>query len=87
MIDSNGRDIKNYTRTAYAFARAEDEDLALDQVLIVLKNNLSEEILNKQKMEFERLEELKRKLRQAIEEWDRKNPAEMTSAEKVEDGE
>jgi hypothetical protein len=26
-IDTNGRDRKNYTRTAYAFARAEDKDL------------------------------------------------------------
>jgi hypothetical protein len=26
-LDANGRDIKNYTRTAHALARAEDEDL------------------------------------------------------------
>ncbi|KAH8658429.1 P-loop containing nucleoside triphosphate hydrolase protein [Xylariales sp. PMI_506] len=41
-ITLNGRDIKNYVRTAYAYSRATDgEDLGLDQVLIVLKNSLS----------------------------------------------
>ncbi|KAK0707384.1 hypothetical protein B0H67DRAFT_556087 [Lasiosphaeris hirsuta] len=40
-IDTNGRDIKNYTRTAYAFAQATDEDLALEHLLVVLTNNLS----------------------------------------------
>lgn len=39
-IQTNGREIKNYTRTAYAFAQAEDEDLMLHHVLIVLVNNL-----------------------------------------------
>jgi len=87
MIDSNGRDIKNYTRTAYAFARAEDEDLTLDQVLIVLRNNLSEEMLNRHKVEFERLEGLKGKLREVVEEWDRRNPPELTIADEVQDDE
>jgi len=85
MIDSNGRDIKNYTRTAYAFARAEEEDLTLDQVMIVLRNNLSEDILEKHKVEFERLDVLKGKLREVVEEWDRKNPREVGTVDEVED--
>jgi hypothetical protein len=41
-IKLNGRDIKNYVRTAYAFTRAMDrEDLGLEQVLCVLRNSLS----------------------------------------------
>jgi SpoVK/Ycf46/Vps4 family AAA+-type ATPase len=40
-IPLNGRDIKNYVRTAYAFTHAvEGEDLVLDHVLIVLRNSL-----------------------------------------------
>ncbi|KAK3349881.1 P-loop containing nucleoside triphosphate hydrolase protein, partial [Lasiosphaeria hispida] len=35
-IDNNGRDIKNYTRTAYAFAQATDEDLTLEHLMVVL---------------------------------------------------
>ncbi|VUC31306.1 unnamed protein product [Clonostachys rosea] len=37
----NGRDIKNYVRTAHAYTTAEEgEDLTLAQVLIVLRNSL-----------------------------------------------
>lgn len=37
----NGRDIKNYVRTAHAFTTAvKGEDLTLAQVLIVLRNSL-----------------------------------------------
>ncbi|KAH8885810.1 P-loop containing nucleoside triphosphate hydrolase protein [Thozetella sp. PMI_491] len=42
QIKLNGRDIKNYVRTAYAFTRAMDgEDLGLEQVVSVLRNSLS----------------------------------------------
>ncbi|CAI4213275.1 unnamed protein product [Parascedosporium putredinis] len=64
-LASNGRDIKNYARTAYAFARAEDEDVILDHILIVLRNNLHERILNAHVDVFSKLDLLtKKKLRQ-----------------------
>ncbi|KAL1901528.1 hypothetical protein Sste5346_001935 [Sporothrix stenoceras] len=44
-VHSNGRDIKNYVRTSLAFARSEDEDLGLEQVLIVLENNLERNVV------------------------------------------
>jgi hypothetical protein len=86
-IDTNGRDIKNYTRTAYAFARAEEEDLTLDQVLIVLRNNMSEDMLERHKVHFENLDGLKVKLRKVIEEWDRRHALEMATADEVKDDE
>lgn len=42
LIDTNGRNIKNHVRTAYALARAGDEDLELKHVLEVLDNTLAE---------------------------------------------
>ncbi|CAK7236695.1 hypothetical protein SBRCBS47491_009725 [Sporothrix bragantina] len=44
-VKSNGRDIKNYVRTSLAFARSEDDDLGLEQVLIVLENNLERSVV------------------------------------------
>jgi hypothetical protein len=66
-IDTNGRDIKNYTRTAYAFARAEEEDLTLQHVLIVLINNLPEEKRKKQESVLGKLKALEAKLEVEIE--------------------
>jgi hypothetical protein len=63
QIQTNGRDIKNFTRTAYAFARAEDEDLTLQHVLVVLKNNLAKRERRKHKSVFEKLEALEAKLK------------------------
>lgn len=42
-IDTNGRDIRNYTRTAYGLATALKEDLAVSHVISVIHNNLSRE--------------------------------------------
>lgn len=66
-LASNGRDIKNYARTAYAFARAEDEDVILDHILIVLRNNLHERILNAHVDVFSKLDLLTKKEAPAIE--------------------
>lgn len=57
-VHSNGRDIKNYVRTSLAFARSEDEDLGLEQVLIVLENNLERNVVARHKDVLERLHEL-----------------------------
>ncbi|KDN65309.1 hypothetical protein CSUB01_05291, partial [Colletotrichum sublineola] len=40
QIETNGRDIRNTTRTAYEYARALDEDLSIGHVLTVVRNNL-----------------------------------------------
>jgi hypothetical protein len=72
-IDTNGRDIKNYTRTAYAFARAEDEDLSLHHTLIVLRNNLPDEKLKNHEETFDKLNTLERELRKEIEKWKSQN--------------
>lgn len=57
-VHSNGRDIKNYVRTSLAFARAEDDDLGLEQVLIVLENNLEREVVTAHRDVLERLHTL-----------------------------
>jgi hypothetical protein len=41
--------------------------------------------LEKHKVEFERLDVLKGKLREVVEEWDRKNPREVGTVDEVED--
>ncbi|KAF6817577.1 AAA family ATPase [Colletotrichum sojae] len=40
QIKTNGRDIRNYTRTAYGYARALGEDLGIRHVITVIRNNL-----------------------------------------------
>jgi len=72
-IDTNGRDIKNYTPTAYAFARAEDEDLSLHHTLVVLRNNLPDEKLKNHEETFDKLNTLERELRKEIEKWKSQN--------------
>ncbi|CAK7242800.1 MAG: hypothetical protein STHCBS139747_004302 [Sporothrix thermara] len=54
-VHSNGRDIKNYVRTSLAFARSEDDDLGLEQVLIVLENNLDRSAVAEQHDALDRL--------------------------------
>ena len=58
-IATNGRDIKNFVRTSLAFAQAEDEDVTLVQLMIVLENNLTEDALLAQKETFDKLRALK----------------------------
>lgn len=40
QIETNGRDIRNYTRTAYGYAHALGEDLGIRHVVTVIRNNL-----------------------------------------------
>ncbi|KAF6835377.1 AAA family ATPase [Colletotrichum musicola] len=40
QIETNGRDIRNYTRTAYGYARALGEDLGIRHVVSVIRNNI-----------------------------------------------
>lgn len=72
-IDTNGRDIKNYTRTAYAFARAEDEDPTLHHTLVVLRNNLPDGKLSNHKETFGKLDTLERELGKEVEKWKSQN--------------
>lgn len=62
-LEMNGRDIRNFTRTAFGYARAVNQDLDISHVVLVVRNNLSlkpnlrlEEILG-------RLEDVDRKLK------------------------
>ncbi|OAA65431.1 ATPase, AAA-type, core [Niveomyces insectorum RCEF 264] len=65
VLPNNGRDIKNYVRTSLAFARAEDEDLGLDQVLVVLENNLPRQAVEANQAALNQLHALRdRQLRQ-----------------------
>ena len=57
-IETNGREIKNYTRTAYAFAQAENEDLTLQHVILLLENNLSQKKKDQFKAIFDKLKKL-----------------------------
>jgi len=66
-IDTNGRDIKNYARTSYAFAQAEMEDLTLQHLLIVLVNNLPEVRRKKHEFTFKKLRLMERELQEEIE--------------------
>ncbi|KAF2186506.1 AAA family ATPase [Zopfia rhizophila CBS 207.26] len=79
-IDTNGRDIKNYTRTAYAFARAEDEDLTLHHTLVVLRNNLPDEKFKAHKVTFGKLDILEKELRKRIEKWENQKATAATIA-------
>jgi hypothetical protein len=80
-LHSNGRDIKNYARTAFAFAQAEDEDLSLDQVLIVIRNNLPEKDLQDQREKFDKLDALKEKLHAEIEKSNSQNGDEIVATD------
>jgi hypothetical protein len=53
-------------------------------VLIVLKNNSSEEILGRHKLEFETLQELKLELDEVVNDWDREHHLERATADEVE---
>jgi len=66
-IDTNGRDIKNYARTSFAFAQAEEEDLTLQHLLIVLVNNLPEKKKKKHEGTFKRLRALEKELLEELE--------------------
>ncbi|KAK0643277.1 P-loop containing nucleoside triphosphate hydrolase protein [Cercophora newfieldiana] len=66
-IDTNGRDIKNYARTAYAFAQAETEDLSLQHLMIVLVNNLPEVRRKKHEGTFAKLRDMERVLSKEME--------------------
>ena len=57
-LGTNGREIKNYTRTAYAFARAENEDLALQHVIMLLENNFSHKKREQFRAVFDKLKKL-----------------------------
>ncbi|KAL0929373.1 AAA family ATPase [Colletotrichum truncatum] len=41
QIETNGRDIRNFTRTAYGYALALGEDLSISHVMTVIRNNLN----------------------------------------------
>ncbi|KAK4450787.1 ATPase, AAA-type, core [Podospora aff. communis PSN243] len=66
-IDTNGRDIKNYARTSYAFAQAEMEDLSLQHLMIVLVNNLPEMRRRKHERTFEKLRAMERAISEEVE--------------------
>ncbi|CAK7198073.1 hypothetical protein SEUCBS139899_000731 [Sporothrix eucalyptigena] len=93
-VHSNGRDIKNYVRTSLAFARSEDDDLGLEQVLIVLENNLPRSVVTAHRAVLDRLHVLserqtrqhearkaKLKARQEREEREKKDKAEKSEEE------
>ncbi|KAF6835424.1 AAA family ATPase [Colletotrichum plurivorum] len=40
QIETNGRDIRNYTRTAYGYAQGLGEDLSIRHIVTVIRNNL-----------------------------------------------
>src|SRR5256885_11656138 len=39
-IETNGRDIRNFTRTAYGYAKARGEDFRIKHIVTVIHNNL-----------------------------------------------
>jgi hypothetical protein len=57
-IPTNGRDIRNYTRTAFAFARALREHVSIKHILSVIRNNLDVDVLSSLQEIFEELERI-----------------------------
>jgi SpoVK/Ycf46/Vps4 family AAA+-type ATPase len=58
QLETNGRDIRNHTRTAARYARANGEHLALRHVITVIRNNFSPEHLISQQDAIRKLDEL-----------------------------
>jgi hypothetical protein len=56
-LEVNGRDIRNFTRTAYGYAKSTG-DLGLRHVVLVVRNNFNKKRLEEAKSTMERLEEL-----------------------------
>ncbi|KAK2025109.1 hypothetical protein LX32DRAFT_731020 [Colletotrichum zoysiae] len=61
QIETNGRDIRNTTRTAYGYARALDEELSIGHVLTVVRNNMEIDKHPALTGIFKRLEALERR--------------------------
>jgi SpoVK/Ycf46/Vps4 family AAA+-type ATPase len=55
QLETNGRDIRNFTRTALAYAKAAKEDFSLVHILTVIRNNFSGEKLEKARPMLEAL--------------------------------
>jgi len=58
QLETNGRDIRNITRTSDGYARSNDEDLALRHVVTVIRNNFTREQLAAQYDTIQKLTEL-----------------------------
>ena len=56
-LNTNGRDIRNFTRTAYGYAKSVG-DLSLRHVLLVVRNNFRRKQLEEAEKTLEKLDRL-----------------------------
>jgi len=65
-VEMNGRDIRNFTRTAFGYAQALGKDIEIGHVVLVVRNNLSLKSSPGLENFLGRLEEIGREVKSAM---------------------